>query len=121
MRGQTSYFLSRQPFEKELDECQQNYLTSDKEWDPMPEHFAEAEMNVPRFIGATSSHDHHSLIHSPGIRPINGGLLLKTHLSRWRMQLLSVHCIMSVGCKTSQQQLNHKHLATKFYSDTFFT
>jgi hypothetical protein len=27
----------------------------------MYDHFAEAEMNVPRFIGAKKSHDHHSL------------------------------------------------------------
>jgi hypothetical protein len=63
MHGQTSFFLSRQPSEKELDECQRHYLTSEKEWDPMSNQFAEAEMNVPRFIGATSSHDHRSLIH----------------------------------------------------------
>jgi hypothetical protein len=62
MHGQTSYLLSRQPFEKEMDECQRHYLTSEKEWDPMPHHFAEAEMNVPRFICATSSHNHCSLI-----------------------------------------------------------
>jgi hypothetical protein len=62
MHGQTSFFLSRQPSEKELDECQRHYLTSEKEWDPMPDQFAEAEMNVPRFIGATSSRDHRSLI-----------------------------------------------------------
>jgi hypothetical protein len=42
--------------------CQRHYITSDKEWDPMSDHFAEAEMNVPRFIGATSYHDHRSLI-----------------------------------------------------------
>jgi hypothetical protein len=28
----------------------------------MSDQFAGAEMNVPRFIGATSSHDHRSLI-----------------------------------------------------------
>jgi hypothetical protein len=28
----------------------------------MYDQFEEAEMNVPRFIGATSSHDHRSLI-----------------------------------------------------------
>jgi hypothetical protein len=28
----------------------------------MSDQFAEAEMNVPRFIGATSSNDHRSLI-----------------------------------------------------------
>jgi hypothetical protein len=62
MHGQTSYFISRQPTEKELDECQRHYITSDKEWDPMSDHFAEAEINVPRFIGATSSLDRRSLI-----------------------------------------------------------
>jgi hypothetical protein len=53
MHVQTSYLLSRKYSEKELDECQCHYITSDKEWDPMYDHFAEAEMNVPRFIGAT--------------------------------------------------------------------
>jgi hypothetical protein len=62
MHGQTSFLISRQPSEKELDECQRNYLTSEKEWDPMSDQFAESEMNVPLFIGATSSHDHRSLI-----------------------------------------------------------
>jgi hypothetical protein len=62
MHGQTSLFFSRQPSEKEMDECQRRYLTSEKKWDPMSDKFAEAEMNVPRFIGATSSHDHLSLI-----------------------------------------------------------
>jgi hypothetical protein len=62
IHGQTSYFLSRQPTEKELDECQRHYTTSDKKWDPMSDHFAEAEMIVPRFIGLTSSHEHRSLI-----------------------------------------------------------
>jgi hypothetical protein len=50
------------PSEKELDECQRYYLTSEKEWDPMSDQFSEAEMNVPHFIGATSSYDHRSLI-----------------------------------------------------------
>jgi hypothetical protein len=62
MHGQTSFLTSRQPSEKELDECQRHYLTSEKEWDPMPDQFAEAEMNVPHFIGATSSHDRRSQI-----------------------------------------------------------
>jgi hypothetical protein len=59
MHGQTSFFLSTQPSKKDLDECQRHYLTSDKEWDPMFDQFAE---DVPFFIGATSSHDHRSLI-----------------------------------------------------------
>jgi hypothetical protein len=35
-------------------------------------HFAEAEINVPCFAGATSSHDHSSLIH-PDERPTQWG------------------------------------------------
>jgi hypothetical protein len=62
LHGKTSFFLSRQPSEKDLDECQRHYLTSEREWDPMSDQFVEAEMNVPHFIGATSSRDHRSLI-----------------------------------------------------------
>jgi hypothetical protein len=40
--GQTSYFLSRHPSAKELDEFKRHYLTSEKEWDPMSNHFVEA-------------------------------------------------------------------------------
>jgi hypothetical protein len=62
MHGKTSYLLSRQPSQKDLEERQYHYITSEKEWDPMSGHFAEAEMNVPRFIGTTSSHAHRSII-----------------------------------------------------------
>jgi hypothetical protein len=42
MHGQTSFFLCRQPSEKGLDECQRHYLTSEREWDSIPDQFAEA-------------------------------------------------------------------------------
>jgi hypothetical protein len=56
--------------------------------------------------------------------PIDGELMLKLHVLTLKRQLPTVQCIMSGGgglgrrLKTSQQQLNHKQLATKFYSDT---
>jgi hypothetical protein len=51
--------------------------------------------------------------------------MLKLHVLHWKRQQLNEQCKMSGGVlgrrfKTSQQQLNHKQLATKFYSDTLF-
>jgi hypothetical protein len=124
MHGQTSFFLSRQTSKKELDECKRHYLTSEKEWDPMSDHFADAEMNVPRFIGATSYHYNRSLIQPEEMTKRWG-----TSVEAARITLeeattqRAVHNVRGgIGrrFKTSQQKLNHKQLTTKFYSDTFF-
>jgi hypothetical protein len=124
MHRQTSFFLSRQPSEKELDECQRHYLTSEKEWDPMSDQFAEDEMNIPRFIGAMSCHDQLSLIH-----PEEMAKRWRTSVKAARITLeeattqRAVHSFRGTlgrRFKTSLQQFNHKQLATKFYSDTLF-
>jgi hypothetical protein len=83
MYGQTSYFISRKPTDKELDECQHHYITSYKEWDPMSDHFAEAEINVPRY--------------SLKIWRDDGGLQLKLQESRWKKQLPNVMFTMTWG------------------------
>jgi hypothetical protein len=124
MHEQTSYFLNRQPTEKELDECQRHYITSDKEWDPTSDHFAEAEMNFPHFIGATSSHDNCSLI-QPEDMAIRWGTSVETSIITLEEATTqrSFYNVRGGGAwkfKTQQQQLNHKQLATKFYSETLF-
>jgi hypothetical protein len=124
MHGQTSFFLIRQPSNKELDEYQRHYLTSEKEWDLMPDQFVEAEMSVPRFIGATSSHDRRSLIQPEEMVKRWGTSLEASRITfKEATNQCTVHNVrgpLGIRYKTSQQQLNHKQLGTKFYSDTFF-
>jgi hypothetical protein len=124
MHGQTSFFLSRQPSEKDLDECQRHYLTSEKEWNPMSDQFAEAEMNVLCFIGATRFHDHCYLIQP---EEISKRWWASVEAARITLEeattQLAVHNVrgnLGRRFKTSQKQFNHKQLATKFYSDTLF-
>jgi hypothetical protein len=124
MHGQTICFLSRQPSEKELDECKRHYLTSEKEWDPMSDKFAESEMNVPHFIGASSSHDRRSLIHPEEMAkrwgtPVEAARITLEEATTQRA-MYNFRGTLGRRFKTSQQQLNHKQLATKFYSDTLF-
>jgi hypothetical protein len=81
-------------------------------------------MNVPRFIGATSSHEHHSLIQpeemaKPWGTSVEAARITLEEATAQR----AVHYFRGTlggRFKTSQQQLNHKQLATNFYSDTFF-
>jgi hypothetical protein len=124
MHGQTSFFLSRQPSEKELAECQSHYITSEKEWDPMSDQFSEAEMNVPRFIGATSSRDRRSLIQPEEmekrwVTSVEAAYITLEEATTQRV-VHNARGALGRRFKTSQQQLNHKQLATKFYSDTLF-
>jgi hypothetical protein len=94
MHGQTSCLLSRQPSEKGLDECQRHYLTSEKEWDPISDQFAEAEMNVLLVLRVL-------MITIPSFSQKkwqnDGELLLKLYVLPWKRQLPSVQCIMSGG------------------------
>jgi hypothetical protein len=124
MHGQTSYFFSRQTTEKELDKFQRHYIISDKEWDPMAYHFAEAEINVPRFIGVTSSHGHRSLIQPEDMARQWGNSVQTARITleeaTTQRDVHNVRGNLKRRSKTQQQQLNHKQLATKFYSDTLF-
>jgi hypothetical protein len=90
----------------------------------MSEHFAEAEMNVPRFLGATISHDHRSLI-----QPEDMARRWVTSVETARITLEEATTQRAVHnsrgylgrrFKTQQHQLNHKHLAKKFYIGTLF-
>jgi hypothetical protein len=90
----------------------------------MSDQFSEAKMNVPHFIGATSSHDHRSLIHPEEMAKGWGTSVEAARLTlREATTQCAVHNVRGTlvrRFKTSQQQLNHKQLATKFYSDTLF-
>jgi hypothetical protein len=125
MHVQTSYFLSRKPSEKELDELQRHYITSEKEWDPMCDRFAEAETNVPRFVGATSSHYNRSLVQPEDMARRWGASVETARITleekNTQHAVQNFRGTLKRRFKTSQQQLNHKQLATKFYSDALFT
>jgi hypothetical protein len=86
--------------------------------------FAEAEMNVPRFIGATSSHDHLYLIQPEEMAKRWGTSVEAARITleeaTTQRTVHSVRGTLGRRFKTSQQQLNHKQLVTKFYSDTLF-
>jgi hypothetical protein len=90
----------------------------------MSNQFAYAEMNVPSFIGATSSHDHRSLIHPEEIskRWVTSVEAARITLEEAFTQR-AVHNVpgtLGRRFKISQQQLNHKQLTTNFYSNTLF-
>jgi hypothetical protein len=90
----------------------------------MADQFAEAEMNVPHFIGATSSHDHRSQIQPEEMAKRWGGSVEASCITLEEATTQqAVHNVRGGLCRrfnTSQQQLNHKQLATIFYSDTLF-
>jgi hypothetical protein len=91
---------------------------------PKSDQFSEAEMNVPRFIGATSSRDHRSLIQSEEmekrwVTSVEAAYITLEDATTQRV-VQNARGTLGRRFKTSQQQLNHKQLATKFYSDTLF-
>jgi hypothetical protein len=61
----------------------------------MSDQFAEAEMNVPRFIGAMSSHDHHSLIQPEEMAKRRGTSVEAARITF--EEVPNVQCIMSGG------------------------
>jgi hypothetical protein len=90
----------------------------------MPDHFAEAVMNVPRFIDATSSHDHRSLIQSEDMaRRWSASVETERITLEEEINQRDVHNVRGIigrRFKTRQPHLNHKQLATKFYSENLF-
>jgi hypothetical protein len=124
MHCQTLFFLSRQPPEKELDESQRHYLTSEKEWNPMSDQFAEAEMNVPHVICSMRSHDRRSLIQPEEMAKRWGNSVEAARITleeaTTQRAVNNVWGTLVRRFKTSQQQLNYKQLATKFCSGTLF-
>jgi hypothetical protein len=90
----------------------------------MSEHFAEDEMNVARFIGATSSHDHRSLI-QPEDMVRRWGTSVETaritlEEATTKRAVHNARGALGRRFKTQQHQLNHKQLATKLYIGTLF-
>jgi hypothetical protein len=84
----------------------------------MSEHFAEDEMNVARFIGATSSHDHRSLI-QPEDMVRRWGTSVETaritlEEATTQIDVHNIRGALGRRFKTQQQQLNHKQLTKKF-------
>jgi hypothetical protein len=81
-------------------------------------------MNVPHFSGAKSSHDHRSLIQTEEMAKRWGPYVEAARITlEDATNQRAVHNIrgtLGQRFKTSQQQLNHKQLATKFNSDTLF-